>query len=337
MLVVLEKGATSAAAEAVVAEGRRLGFHAELIGKEGAYAVALSGGARPAAAKDFDRLPGIGRVLEVASPYFLAGRLYRAEDSVVDVAGVKVGGERLAMMAGPCAVENPDQLFAAAEHVKKSGIEILRAGAYKPRTSPWSFQGLGAEGLRLLGEVKRATGLRVVTEVVSETTLEAVAEVADLVQVGARNMKNYELLKQVGRCRRPVLLKRGAEALLSELLLSAEYLLAAGAPGVILCERGIRTFADHARNTLDLAAIPALARLSHLPQMVDPSHGTGSRELVLPIARAAVAVGADGLLVEVHPHPEEALSDGPQALRFEDLDRLMVEVRAVAAAVGRTV
>jgi 3-deoxy-7-phosphoheptulonate synthase len=336
MLVVLERGASERDAEPVVAAAARLGCHAQVIGRDGAFAVAVTGGARVTPAATFRALARVARVIETANPYFLAGRLFRPEDTIVDVSGVPIGGPRVVVMAGPCAIENVDQLNACAERMKKSGVEILRAGAYKPRTSPWSFQGLQAEGIKLLAEVKASTGLRVVTEVVSEGTLEAVAEVADLVQVGARNMKNYELLKAAGRCRRPVLLKRGAEALVSELLLAAEYLLAAGSPGVILCERGIRTFADHARHTLDLSAVPALERLSHLPVMVDPSHGTGQRDLVLPLARAAVAVGADGLLVEVHPRPEEALSDGPQALRFEDFDRLMLEARAVAQAIGRS-
>jgi len=337
MLILMTAHATHEAAEAVAAIARQRAYHASVIGEPPRLAVAITGGVTPPESALFSSLDGVADVVGDPNPAYLASRRFQPEDTIVDVAGVAIGGEQVVVIAGPCAVESEDQLLAVAERVQKRGVAILRGGAWKPRTSPWSFQGLEQHGLRLLADVKRATGLRIVTEVVSETTLDQVAEVADLVQIGARNMKNYELLKHVGRCRRPVLLKRGADALLAELLASAEYLLAEGAPGVVLCERGVRGFGDHARNTLDLAAVPALRKRTHLPILVDPSHGTGNRDMVRPLARAGVAVGADGLLVEVHPRPELARSDGAQALTLDDFDLLMTEVDAVATAVGRSI
>lgn len=335
MLIVFRPNACEDEVEATIALVLRLGYHGEVIGRPGRRAIAVGGGLSAPGPDMFLAQAGVDQVVSDPNPAFLATRLYEPEDSVIEVGDVRIGDGGITLIAGPCAVESETQLFDVAEKVQKRGIAILRAGAYKPRTSPWSFQGLGARGLQLLDEVKRATGLYIATEVVSETTLGDVAKVADLVQIGARNMKNYELLKAVARCGRPVLLKRGADALLSELLLSAEYLLAGGAPGVVLCERGVRGFGDHARNTLDLAVVPAIKRRSHLPILVDPSHGTGSREMVLPLARAAIAAGADGLLVEVHPRPEEALVDGPQALLFDDLDVLCRDVQAIASVLGR--
>lgn len=332
----MAEGASREQAERVAAIARGQRFHAEIVGNDSRLAVAITGGAAKPAPQAFNMLPGVGRVVTQSSPYFLASRLYSPEDVIVDVGGIPIGGNNVVTIAGPCAVESEEQLFAVAERVQKRGVSILRAGAWKLRTSPWSFQGLESKALDLLAEVKRSTGLKIVTEVVSETTLGIVAEVADLVQIGARNMKNYPLLKAVGGCGRPALLKRGPDALLSELLSSAEYLLAAGSPGVILCERGVSGFGDHARNTLDLAVVPAVKKRSPLPILVDPSHGTGNRDMVLPLSRAAIAVGADGLLVEVHNRPEEALSDGPQALSLDDFDRLMDGVAPITAAIGRS-
>ena len=258
------------------------------------------------------------------------------EDTVVSVAGVPVGGPALAIVAGPCAVESERQALEVGHAVRAAGANLYRGGAFKPRTSPYSFQGLGLEGLKILAKVRAETGLPIVTEVLDTETAELVAEYADCLQVGARNMQNFSLLRKLGRMRKPVLLKRGMSATIEELLLSAEYLLAEGNYDVMLCERGVRTFSDHTRNTLDLSAIPYVQRISHLPILVDPSHGTGKRQKVLPLSRAAIACGADGLLIEVHNHPEAALSDGPQALLPEMFAELVGQVRQLAPVVGRT-
>jgi 3-deoxy-7-phosphoheptulonate synthase len=248
-----------------------------------------------------------------------------------------IGGPALAIMAGPCAIENREQAFAVAERVHRSGAQFFRGGAYKPRTSPYSFQGLGEDGLRIMAEVRDKFGLRIVTEAVDNESLDLVEEYADIIQIGARNMQNFSLLKRAGRASKPVLLKRGMSATLEELLMAAEYVMSEGNYNVILCERGVRTFADHTRNTLDLSLIPAVQRLSHLPIIVDPSHGTGKRNKVTPLSRAAVAVGADGLMVEVHHDPDKALSDGIQSLYPEQFDELMEQIRQIAPVVGRTV
>jgi len=252
------------------------------------------------------------------------------------VGGVPVGGQRLALVAGPCAVESEEMALAIGHAVRQAGADMYRGGAFKPRTSPYSFQGLGRPGLKILAKVRAETGLPIVTEVLDTEDVDVVAEHADCLQIGARNMQNFALLKRAGRAKKPVLLKRGMAATIEELLLSAEYLLAEGNYQVILCERGVRTFAEHTRNTLDLSAIPYVQRISHLPIMVDPSHGTGKRQKVLPLSRAAVAVGADGLLIEVHDHPEAALSDGPQAIVPEMFAQLVRETRALAPVVGRS-
>ena len=335
MLVVMKPRASESELARVETRARELGLYVHRCGSHDRKAVAVTGGVEPPDADSFRDLPGVLRVEETESPGLLSWREPGQEDLVVDVGGVPVGGRDIAIMAGPCAVENADQLMATAEAVKKAGARILRGGAYKPRTSPYTFQGLGREGLELLDEVRRVTGLRVVTEAVDGPSLEGVAEVADLIQIGARNMKSYAFLKHVGRVGRPVLLKRGMDATIEEWLLAAEYLLEAGAPGVVLCERGIRTFGNHARNTLDLTSVPAVKAKSHLPVIVDPSHGTGVARLVTPLARAALAVGADGLLVEVHPRPEQALSDARQALTPDGFQQLVAEVGAVAKAVNR--
>jgi 3-deoxy-7-phosphoheptulonate synthase len=305
-------------------------------GPEGTLVGIVGDGAEPDAAA-FAQLPGVIRVVPMRRPYRLAAKEMSHGPTRITVApGVVVGGEAVQLIAGPCAVESRAQLLETARCVRDQGAHLLRGGAFKPRTSPYSFQGLGDEGLALLAEARAETGLPVVTEVMTPTAVGRVSEVADVLQIGARNMQNYDLLREVGRTRRPVLLKRGLSGTLEELLMAAEYVLAGGNPNVILCERGIRTFERATRNTLDLSAIPVLKELSHLPVVVDPSHGTGKRSLVLPMALAAVAAGADGLLVEVHPRPDEALSDGHQALTPNDFATLVQRVRAVALAVGRT-
>jgi 3-deoxy-7-phosphoheptulonate synthase len=280
-------------------------------------------------------LPGVENVVPILKPYKLASREFQAENSVIDVSGVKIGGREVVIMAGPCAVESRDQTLAAAEAVAASGARILRGGAFKPRTSPYSFQGMCEEGLKILAEARAQTGLPVVTEVTSIEHVDIVAEYADILQVGARNMQHFALLEAVGRTKRPVLLKRGLMSTIDELLMSAEYILANGNPDVILCERGIRTFERQTRNTLDISAVPVLHNLCHLPVIVDPSHATGQRPLVEPVSKAAVAAGADGLIIEVHPDPENALCDGLQSLPPEQFENLMKTVAPVAQAVGR--
>jgi 3-deoxy-7-phosphoheptulonate synthase len=279
--------------------------------------------------------PAVQELRALETPYALASRAFRPRPSVVRVGSVELGGPEAIVMAGPCAVESAEQVFATARAVAAAGARVLRGGAFKPRTSPYSFQGLGRDGLELLAAAGREHGLPVVTEVVAPEDVELVAEHADLLQIGARNMQNFRLLERVGAAQRPVLLKRGLVATLEELLLAAEYVLAAGNPDVILCERGIRTFGRETRNTLDLAAIPLLKEKTHLPVIADPSHGTGVRALVPALAKAALAAGADGLLIEVHPDPATALSDGPQSLTFEGFERLMRELRPLASALGR--
>jgi len=274
----------------------------------------------------------------VSKPYKLVGRELKEDKTVVDLGdGVKIGGKELAIIAGPCAVESREQTLAVAEKVAAAGAKLFRGGAYKPRTSPYSFQGLAEDGLKILAEVRRDFGLKIVTEAIDVESLELVERYADVIQIGARNMQNFSLLKRAGRSRRPVLLKRGISATLDELLMAAEYILSEGNYNVILCERGIRTFTDHTRNTLDLSVIPAVQRQSHLPIIVDPSHGTGRREKVIPLSRAAIAVGADGLIIEVHNQPEEALSDGNQSIQPPELNQLMAEITQIASVLGRSV
>jgi len=280
--------------------------------------------------------PGVESAVRISAPYKFVSREFKPEGSAVDVDGVVVGGQRVVVMAGPCAVEGREILLETARRIKEAGGHILRGGAYKPRTSPYSFQGLGEEGLKYLAEARQETGLPIVTELMDTREASVVYECADLVQIGARNMQNFKLLKEVGCRRKPVLLKRGMSSTVKELLLAAEYIMSEGNYDVILCERGIRTFEDATRNTLDLSAVPLIKRLSHLPVVVDPSHGTGKWDLVSPMALAAVAAGADGIMVEVHPRPEEALSDGPQALLPSTFAKLMHDLSRVAQAVGRT-
>ena len=277
----------------------------------------------------------IDKVMRVQEPYKRANRMFHPEDSIVDVCGVKVGGKQITVMAGPCSVETREQIIGVAEDVKQMGAAILRGGAFKPRTSPYSFQGLQETGLDLLKEAKAVTGLPVITEIMSADKIERFVEDVDVIQVGARNMQNFELLKELGKTDKPILLKRGLSATIEEWLMSAEYIMAGGNDNVILCERGIRTFENYTRNTLDLSAIPAVKKLSHLPVVVDPSHAAGMWWMVEPLAKAAVAVGADGLIIEVHNDPEHALCDGAQSLKPERFGRLMQDLKIIAGAVGR--
>ncbi len=278
---------------------------------------------------------GVEEIIRIVKPYKLASREFKDFDTIIKVKDVIIGGKEVIVMAGPCVIENEKQIFETARYVKASGAKILRGGAFKPRTSPYSFQGLGEEGLKLLAQAGEETGLAVVTEVMSVNQIELVGKYTDIFQVGARNMQNFVLLKELGKTKKPILLKRGLSATIEELLLSAEYILSQGNYEVILCERGIRTFENYTRNTLDLSAVPVLKRLSHLPIIVDPSHATGRWRLVNPMAKAAIAVGADGLLIEVHPDPRSSLSDGAQTLRLDTFTQLMKELSPIAQAVGR--
>ncbi len=336
MLIVMDAGASAEDIARVVDTVQGLGLQAHPIPGAQRTAIGITGNRGTVDRGAFENLPGVTEVIPVSAPYKLVSREAKRENTVVSVGGVLVGGEKLAVAAGPCAIESEARAVEIGRRVRDAGANLYRGGAFKPRTSPYSFQGLGAEGLKILSRVRAETGLPIVTEVLDTETAELVAEHADCLQVGARNMQNFSLLKRLGRIKKPVLLKRGMSATIEELLLSAEYLLAEGNYDVILCERGIRTFADHTRNTLDLSAVPYVQRISHLPIVVDPSHGTGKRAKVLPLSRAAVAVGADGLLIEVHDEPEHALSDGPQAILPEMFGELVLQLRRLAPVVGRT-
>lgn len=307
-----------------------LGFRAHVIPGAQRVAIGITGNQVPVEPSELEDLPGVAEAIRVSKPYKLVSRESKPENTVVRVAGVEIGGKQLALIAGPCSVESREQILTSARAVKAAGGQLLRGGAYKPRTSPYAFQGLGEEGLKLLAEARAETGLGVVTEAIDVETFDLVEEHADCVQIGARSMQNFSLLRRAGRCSKPVLLKRGMSSTLEEFLMAAEYLLSEGNYNVILCERGVRTFADHTRNTLDLSVIPAVQRLSHLPIIADPSHGTGKRDKVHPMALAAVAAGASGLIVEVHPHPERALSDGFQSLDPPQFTELVEECRAIA-------
>ena len=335
MLIVMKMDATAEQVEGVVAKVESHGLKAHPIAGSQRTAVGITGNIGVVEPALFEPLEGVLEVISVSHPYKLVSREFREADSIVEVAGARFGGPDLVVIAGPCSVESYEQTLAAARQVKAGGAQLLRGGAFKPRTSPYSFQGLGAEGLEILDRVRSETGLPIVTEALDIDVLDAVAEVADMVQIGARNMQNFTLLRRAGSCGKPVLLKRGMNATLNEWLLAAEYVLDQGNPNVVLCERGIRTFADHTRNTLDLSVIPAVKRISHLPVIADPSHAAGRRDTVLPLARASLAAGADGLMVEVHEHPEEALSDGAQALLPEQFKQLMAEARGLAPVLGR--
>ena len=335
MIAVLERGCSVKVKADIVRFIEGAGFRAQVSEAEGENFIGVVGAGAEALAERLGAMPGVREVHPAAAPYPLVSRRRHPEATRVKVDEVIVGGGRLEVIAGPCAVESRDQLMAVATAVAAAGARLLRGGAFKPRTSPYSFQGLGEEGLELLAEARARTGLKVVTEVVAPEDVELVARHADVLQIGARNMQNFRLLSAVGGQPRAVLLKRGMMATIEELLLAAEYVVAAGNPRVILCERGIRTFERETRNTLDLSAVPALREKTHLPVIVDPSHAAGRREIVPDLARAAVAVGADGLMVEVHPDPDRALSDGRQSLTLEAFEKMMTELAEVARAVGR--
>ncbi len=337
MIIIMKHGATAAQIANVAARIEQMGRQVHLSQGEERTIIGVIGNGRPIDREQIERMSGVERVVPVLRPFKLASREFHPDDSVFPINGVSIGGKQIVVMAGPCAVESREQLMETAEAVKEAGAHVLRGGAFKPRTSPYSFQGLGEKGLRLLAEARRATGLPVVTEVMAPEQVPLVTTYADILQVGARSMQNYALLHAVGESQRPVLLKRGMMSTIEELLMSAEYILSHGNQRVILCERGIRTFEPYTRNTLDISAVPLLKQLSHLPVVVDPSHGTGHWELVAPVARAAIAAGADGLIIEVHPRPDEALSDGAQSLKPSRFRDLIESLRPVAEAVGRTI
>ncbi|HVO20778.1 MAG TPA: 3-deoxy-7-phosphoheptulonate synthase [Anaeromyxobacter sp.] len=336
MLVVMQPHATPEDVDRVVERIRALGLTPHPIPGAQRVAIGITGNKGGLEPDLFTTLPGVADAIRVSQPFKLVSREVKEEDTVIDVGGVPLGGRELAVMAGPCSVESREQLLEVAHSVKEAGARFLRGGAFKPRTSPYEFQGLAEEGLELLALAREQTGLKVVTEVMDAETLPLVADYADVLQVGARNMQNYSLLKQLGTIRRPVLLKRGPSATIKEWLMAAEYLVSRGNYQVALCERGIRTFETMTRNTLDLNAVPILKALTHLPVVVDPSHGIGLRRHVAAMARAGVAAGADGVIVEVHPHPEEALSDGAQSLTPPEFGELMRQLRVIASAVGRS-
>jgi len=338
MLVVMKAQATPEEIQVVCKHIEELGFRAHPLPGAQRTAIGITGNQGEVDRGNLEELPGVAEVIRVSKPYKLASRDVKQEDTVVRFPGTDaaVGGRELAVIAGPCSIESREQAFAIAEQVAASGAQFFRGGAYKPRTSPYAFQGLGLDALKIMAEVRERFGLRIVTEALDNETLELVAEWADVVQIGARNMQNFSLLKQAGRLRKPVLIKRGLSATLEEFLMAAEYVMSEGNYQVILCERGVRTFNDHARNTLDLSVVPAIQRVSHLPILVDPSHGTGRRDSVLPMARAAVACDADGLIVEVHHQPDKALSDGPQSIYPAQFEKMMSEIELIAPVVGRT-
>jgi 3-deoxy-7-phosphoheptulonate synthase len=337
MLIVLKADATPEQLTEVEKYIRSLGYEPHALPGASRTAIGITGNKTALDPEPFRMMPGVADAIPVSQPFKLVSREAKPDDSVFQIQGVPVGGKDVVVIGGPCSVESREQILDAARAVKASGARMLRGGAFKPRTSPYEFQGLKGDGLSLLAEARAQTGLLVVTEVKDTQTLPAVAEVADILQVGARNMQNFSLLEAVGELRKPVLLKRGMSATLKEMLMAAEYIVARGNREVILCERGVRTFETSTRNTFDINAIPMLKKLSHLPVFADPSHGIGVRHGVAPVARAAIAAGADGLIIEVHPNPAKALSDGHQSLNFAEFDELMRGVRAIAAAVGRAV
>ncbi|HTP50792.1 MAG TPA: 3-deoxy-7-phosphoheptulonate synthase [Anaeromyxobacteraceae bacterium] len=337
MLVVMKPNASDAEVDAVVGKIRSLGFIPHAIPGAQRVAIGITGNKGAIDPALFESMPGVRDAIRVSQPFKLVSREVKNEDTVIDVGGAQIGGPRIAVIAGPCSVESEKQVLEAAHAVRRAGATFLRGGAYKPRTSPYEFQGLAEEGLKFLALAREQTGLKVVTEAMDAETLPMVAEYADVVQIGARNMQNFSLLKRLGTIQKPILLKRGPSATVREWLMAAEYVVAHGNVRVILCERGIRTFETITRNTLDLNAVPVLKSLTHLPVIVDPSHGVGVRPFVPAMARAGIAAGADGLIVEVHPCPEEALSDGQQSLTPAEFGSLMEQVKVIAGAVGRPV
>lgn len=335
MIIVMNGKTDDADVEKVIQKLHEMGHKVHISRGEKRIILGVIGDVENLTSVPFYAFNGVEEIIRIVKPYKLASREFKSFDTTVKVKDVVIGGKEVVVMAGPCVVENEKQIFETAQQVKAAGAKILRGGAFKPRTSPYSFQGLGEEGLKLLAQAGEETGLAVVTEVMSVNQIELVGKYTDIFQVGARNMQNFVLLKELGKTKKPILLKRGLSATIEELLLSAEYILSQGNYEVILCERGIRTFENYTRNTLDLSAVPALKRLSHLPVIVDPSHATGRWRLVSPMAKAAIAVGADGLLIEVHPDPKSSLSDGAQTLRLDTFTQLMKELSPIVQAVGR--
>jgi 3-deoxy-7-phosphoheptulonate synthase len=337
MLVVMQSHATSEQIEQVLAAIRRLNLTPHPLLGATRTAIGITGNVGTVDPSSLEALPGVLELIRVTKPFKLASREMHETDTVVSLPQTAIGPKTITIIAGPCSVENESMILRTAEHLMSRGVRLMRAGAFKPRTSPYSFQGMGLEGLKILAKAKRQTGIGIVTELMDVEHADAVEEVADIIQIGTRNMQNFSLLKRVGLARKPVLLKRGMAATLEEWLMAAEYVMAGGNYQVVLCERGIRTFCDHNRNTLDLSVIPPAKKLSHLPIMVDPSHGTGKREFVPPMALAGIAAGADGLLIEVHPDPDRAQSDGAQTLDFAAFDRLLENVKGLAKPLGRSV
>ena len=335
MFIVMHQGHTEKELTDILERLTQMGFTGHVSQGVERTVVGVVGRTNPELKETLELWPGVDDVVPISRPHKLAGREFQSEDSVIKVGDVTIGGETLVVIAGPCAVETEEQLLQSARAVKAAGANILRGGAFKPSTSPYSFRGLGKDGLVLLAQARRETGMPVITEVMAPHDVELVLRYADILQVGARNMQNFTLLDEVGKSQMPVMLKRGLSATIQEWLLSAEYILAQGNRQVMLCERGIRTFETYTRNTMDISAIPIIKKLSHLPIIADPSHGTGKWHLVTPVSLAAVAAGADGLMVEVHPNPEHALKDGAQSLTFENFQQLMAQVVPVAASVGR--
>jgi len=335
MVIVMQHGASAKQISAIVARVESLGYRAHLVQGEERTIIGVIGDDRPIDRTNFETLDGVDKTIPILKPFKLASRDMHPQDSIVSLDGVKIGGPQVIIMAGPCSVETREQIIETAIAVKEAGAQALRGGAFKPRSSPYSFQGLGEEGLELLAEARQVTGLPIVTEVMSPEQIPLVMRYADMLQIGARNMQNYALLQAVGKANHPVLLKRGMMSTIEELLMSAEYILSNGNSRVVLCERGIRTFEKYTRNTTDINAVPVIKQMSHLPVVVDPSHGTGKWEYVTAVARAGIAAGADGLIIEVHPHPEEAWSDGAQSLKPEKFAQMVHEARRVAEAVGR--
>jgi len=329
MLIVMKTSATPREVDAVVNVIQAVGFRAHPMPGATRTAIGITGNEGPVDGRRFEDLPGVAEVIRVTKPYKLITLDLRPEKTIIKIGDATIGGSELAIIAGPCAIENRDQAFAVAEAVRKSGARFFRGGVWKPRTSPYTFQGLGDKGWEIMAEIRDTFGLKIVTEALDKSSVDLVEQYGDIIQIGARNMQNFSLLRRAGRSKLPVLLKRGMAATLEEWLLAAEYIMAEGNYNVILCERGVRTFAQHTRNTLDLASVPAIRRISHLPVIIDPSHGTGNAYMVTPLARAGVAVGADGLMVEVHNHPELALSDGAQALTPAQYAQLIDQVGAI--------
>ena len=339
MLVVMQAHATEEQVRAVCQKIESLGYRAHPMPGATRTAIGITGNQGEVEQGTLEDMGGVQEVIRVSKPYKLVSRDVKEENTVIGFSGTPatIGGRNLAIIAGPCAIESREQAFAVAERVHRAGAQFFRGGAYKPRTSPYTFQGLGEKGLQIMAEIRGQFGMKIITEAIDNESLDLVDKYADVIQIGARNMQNFSLLKRAGRAKKPVLLKRGMSATLEEFFMAAEYIMSEGNYNVVFCERGVRTFADHTRNTLDLSIVPAVQRLSHLPIVVDPSHGTGKRNKVTPLSRAAVAVGADGLIVEVHNEPDKALSDGMQSLYPEQFEELMAQVRQIAGVVGREI